>query len=133
MFDDEVSFEEEVDVSELEISETFENRRKTARRCVETFFEEKELFCGGEIPNNMLLAPDRISMVASTDVCTAIETAYAALEDQAEIDEKTEFVTDDIRLVLNVFTECKNKKIPKEYAGGILLLYLEFCIGIDIV
>lgn len=106
-----------------------------ARRHVENFFLDKSMYCGGPIPKNKLYSNRRVSSVANTDVSTGVDLAYVSLEkaiDPAMLAKAEKFglVTSDIKLVQQTLNTLCRSKVPMCLAGGILLMYLEFCEGV---
>ncbi len=104
---------------------------------VDSFFQDKCMHCGGAVPKHLLHNPKRMSKVVNTTISESVDQAYNALEktiDPEELKKAEQFgnVTDDIKLVNETFNMLANFKIPKCFAGGIMLMYLEFVIGIDI-
>lgn len=111
--------------------------RSIVKTYIEQFFKDKVLHCGGKIPNYMLLSERRISMVLNYDIIRGVERAYNHLEElltdeDKEIAKNSGEVTSDIKLVTEVLLLLSRSYIPQQFAGGMLLLYLEFVEGIDI-
>lgn len=111
--------------------------RVLVRGYMEQFFSDKMLHCGGKIPNSLLFAERRISLVLNYDIVRGVERAYNYLEHMAtpEAVEKAKLngeVTDDIKLVNETLNLLARSCIPQQFAGGMMLLYLEFVEGINI-
>jgi hypothetical protein len=115
--------------------------RGLVRGYMEQFFKDKMLHCGGKIPANLLFAERRISLVLNYDINRGVERAYCYLEPHFKDDEFGEKkkrtdpsgeVSGDIKLVLETLNLLHRSCIPQQFAGGMLLLYLEFVEGFDI-
>lgn len=111
--------------------------RGVVRGYIERFFKNKMLHCGGKIPNSLLFSERRISIVLNYDIIKGVDRAYASLahlrtiEDVKTAKENGE-VTSDIKLVNETLYLLSRSSVPQEFAGGMMLLYLEFVEGIDI-
>lgn len=103
--------------------------RILARQYISSFFSKKEMHCGGKILDRHLFNDRNISLVLNTSIESAIELAYLAIESTEDCRLNPENFEDQ-KLCCAVLDECFRLSIPKEYAGGILLLYLNFCEGI---
>jgi len=107
-----------------------------AMQYVDQFFQDKCLYCGGAIPRHILHSPKRISKIINTSVSDGVGEAYEALEktlDPEDLKRAEQFgnVTEDIKLVNQTLHTLALHKIPKCFAGGMLLMYLEFCEGVQ--
>ena len=99
------------------------------------FFVDKEMHYGGPIPVKMLLIEDYIRIVARHDIAASVDKAYFFLSKSGKYDgvfKNENFVEDDVGLVLKILDKMRVSGIPKCFRGGILLMYLEFCEGIEI-
>ncbi len=119
-----------------------------------TFFANKEMHCGGEIPEYLLFSDRYISDAMAIMIGDAVNLIYRAMgtaveiinEDEwgekqivlnqygqpiEELDEPAE-LQKDIKSVLNVLQICSSQGVPKDLAGGILLMYMELCEGLRI-
>lgn len=130
------SFEQE---SELRVfAKRFQgNVTALAKEYIVHFFCDKMMHCGGKIPKSLLLSEKRISMVLNYDIIKGVEGAYQVLEYLATREDKlmakiTGEVTSDIKLVNETLNLLARSCIPQQFAGGMLLLYLEFVEGVDI-
>lgn len=143
--DDESEAEEKSDgYSQEQESElrTFAKRfqgdvRSVVKGYMEQFFSDKMLHCGGKIPHSLLFAERRISLVLNYDIVHGVERAYnylthLATPDAVEAAKANGEVTNDIKLVNETLNLLARSCIPQQFAGGMMLLYLEFVEGIDI-
>jgi len=111
--------------------------RELVKKYMVQFFSNKMFHCGGKIPNSLLLAEWRISLVLNYNIVRGVERAYACLEHlitQKDLEDAklSGEVTDDIKLVNETLHLLARSYIPQQFAGGMMLLYLEFVEGIDI-
>src|SRR3990167_11144870 len=107
-----------------------------AEQYVDSWFANKITHDKKLITCEELHDPRRISMVLNTDICTAVDKAYKELEkkiDPIEIERSHRFgfITEDIKFVQDTFLQMSRMTVPKEFAGGILLMHLEFCCGFN--
>lgn len=107
------------------------------RGYIEQFFKGKMLHCGGKIPKSLLLSERRISLVLNYDIVRGVDRAYNCMEEFLTVEDKKIAqscgeVTNDIKLVAETLKLLSKSSVPQQFAGGMLLLYLEFVEGIDI-
>lgn len=146
IYDDDIACEEEQsnndidqitseDVDDLWACPFIEDIYQYARSCVVDFFKGKSHYSGGKIPMNSLLSDDRIQMVINTTISAAARTAYDGTEKSSWLNKNPpqEGVPgEDVRIFISILNECSALHIPKYFAGGIALLCLEFCEGVQI-
>jgi len=104
---------------------------------INSFFGHRKMHCGGKIPKRFLHSRRRISSVLNTNIISGIDSAYNALEslvcrNDREKSRRNGTTTDDIKLVNETLNTLAQEGIPREFAGGFLLMYLEFCKGVKI-
>lgn len=107
-----------------------------AKMYIEHFFKDKSLHCGGRIPRSFLLSEKRVQKVLDYDISLGVQTAYKYLEPNISRDEisncqKTGEITSDIKLVNDILRLLAKSGIPQQFAGGMMILYLEFVEGIS--
>jgi hypothetical protein len=107
------------------------------KQYVESFFHDKPMYCGGAVPRHLLLSPQRISNVINTSMGEGIDRAYGALEKTIDPEdlrraEQSGCVTEDVKLVREVLDMLAHHKVPKCFAAGMMLMYLEFCEGVPV-
>jgi hypothetical protein len=135
-YDDELE-EEELETEEDRFSASLfrEDLKLLRRNYVDAFFGDKRMHCGGSIPKYLLHAENRLSLVGNLSILDAVDMAYRGLENSVdrhllEKSRKTGESTSDIRLVNETLKKFAKAGIPQEFAGGLLILYLEFCEGV---
>lgn len=101
-----------------------------ARNHVDKFFAGRMFHCGGNIPRRMLHCPFRLDGVVNESICTAVDRAYACMGGRRR--SKSGETDWDIRMVNETLKILSKSGIPQPFAGGMLLMYLEFVEGIDI-
>jgi hypothetical protein len=100
------------------------------------FFQEKQWFCGGDIPRRDLLSDSSLKTVLRTQfdknweefvhqkclVTIPLDPAYK-LESHLPW---------SVRCLIDLLYSMEVAKIPKEFKPGIVLLYFKFCKGVKI-
>lgn len=100
------------------------------------FFADKQYYCGGPIPEHMLRTSKRVNLVLDCTFDMAMD-----IVDEAMTCEMTEEIKDDIaaggaspevRQVIDILEELAHSGVPQELSNGMLILYLELCLGVDV-
>lgn len=128
--------EPEFAIPELESDEFLDDVVCLAKQYVGQYFRDKRTLEGTPIPEYLLYERSRISDVLNVSLFDAVGIAYEALEktlDPQDLSRAEKFghVTEDIKLVQYVLSDLARRKVPKQFAGGMLLMYLEFCEGVE--
>lgn len=133
-----LDFEEELEAQESESvpSEFFDNFsediRELVKHYISSFFADKEMHYGGPISENVLHLPHYVNVVLNTDICDGVDRAHEMLSSyNLKTDVPEGLVPEDVRLVVSVLNQCARAKIPKAFAAGIVLMYLELCEGVE--
>lgn len=105
-----------------------------AKQHMEDFFKDKMLYCGGKVPHKILFDEKRISMVLNYDIIQGVQHAYQLLEStvskkELEASKYSGEATNDILLVNETLNLLAKSGIPQQFAGGMMILYLEFIEG----
>ena len=108
-----------------------------AKVCIGVFFQDKAMYCGGSVPKRLLQAPQYVSLVLNTDVMDGVDVAYQSLRRAShqvtwETDEATT-VPREVKFVIAILNHCKTLDIPKVFATGLMLMYLEICEGVNVI
>jgi hypothetical protein len=107
-------------------------REKTAKIFLDKFFANECLHTGGPIPRQMLHNERRLKQVVNLSIMEALDLAYDALGHVGPVAGSRECdVTDDIRLVISVIHKLAEARVPQEFSGGMLCVYLELVEGIE--
>ena len=130
-------FDEDDDHLDLNPDDLFSSKhidaiRKQAIECMDHFFCDKKYWAGGDIPDKKLYSEDHIRAVMSINTMDAHAVAYFCLArdvpDNIDIKKKNW----EIYLCLdNVIDQCRKRFIPKSNRGGMLLVYLSVCHGVE--
>ena len=109
-----------------------------ASHYINKFFVDKKDKHGVIISPERLGCHKRTSIVLNTTIIDSIKKIYSVLQNYITITEedislakKTGDVTREIKLVTESLKSLYEFGIPQQFAGGMLILYLEFCEGID--
>ena len=100
--------------------------------CLDSFFKNKEMEYGGPVSQSLLNSPMTMELIWNTEMSDGIQKAYRVMKRAGIGREKGNGVREDMQIVLDILGECSDLGIPKCFRAGILLLYLEMCLGIDI-
>jgi len=90
------------------------------------FFEGKRWHCGGPIPKAVLLCDRHLQMVLRLEMNDCVDLFYEALGVPKR------FTRKETKLLSSLLDEAYQKSIPKHHTGGLVLVYLRLCIGLDI-
>lgn len=139
--DEEVEEIEERKIPEIVVRSSSQeftaNVKILAKKYIEDFFKDKMLHCGGKIPKSFLNSDRRVSMVMNYDIIMGIDHAYSALEKTIPFEElerarNTGETTSDIVLVNETLYMLSQSGVPQQFAGGMMILYLEFIEGVEV-
>lgn len=113
------------------------NVEEFAKQQIVRFFSDKELHCGGKIPHSLLENSKRVNLVINLDLDSSIKIFYDFSEKSIPEDEllrskRTGEVSWDIILINDTLKILAQSGVPQQFAGGMLLIYLELVKGYDI-
>jgi hypothetical protein len=102
--------------------------RYSASDHIDSFFNDKSLPSGQPIPRAALHDVSNIDFVIDTGLEEAIDTFYCELEGTFLVptDDKDHLILWRERFLLDLLHQCKCRDIPKQYAGGIAVLFLRY-------
>ena len=91
-----------------------------ARFHIKNYFEDKA------VPEVDIFSPKYIDICVTMDICRAVDKAYTAMEKCGKFDTSSSehLIAQDIRYVIKTLGEIR-KKVPQDFAAGILLMHLE--------
>lgn len=121
----------------IESAEDFRNdAAELARHYIKIFFNNKKP--DNPLPSEYdLLSTDKIYTVLNTSIISGVKKSYKALERYIVITQedmnkakKNGDVTEEIKLVNESLKSIYKAGIPQQFAGGMMILYLEYCRGI---
>jgi hypothetical protein len=110
-------------------SDIYRDFNKLAEKFIFVFFHEKKMYCGGPIPWKILCSSSYITLVLNTNIIDGIKSAHRILQAYGRIG--NEFAKNDIECVQNILYLCALSGVPKQFSGGLLLMYLELVEGIS--
>lgn len=121
---------------EIKAKELYKKAEIVAKKYVDCFFADKMMHCGGKIPNRLLHDPLKINNIINYNICRAVKMAYKMMkktitQEEIQLANKMGDSTKDIKLVNEILRMCAVAKIPKQFAGGILIMYLQYVEGIE--
>ena len=108
-----------------------------AKGVINNYFSNKPYYCGGSIPAHLLLAKKRVNLVLDCTLDQAIDIAYDALEQDLTADDEEYIaaggVGPDIKTLIGVLHDMSRNGVPQELSNGMLILYIELCLGANVV
>lgn len=108
-----------------------------ARGVIKSYFADKSYYCGGEIPQHLLLSKKRVDLVLDCTFDKAMDIAYEALEEDLTADDEEYIaaggVSPDIKKLIAVLHDMSHSGVPQELSNGMLVLYLEFVMGANVL
>lgn len=104
-----------------------------AKYYIDLYFCDKEID-GKPIPKSVLHSKQYISYVLNLDICSGMDKIYELVGIEYEGEQMRYFerqgqLPDDVKYVIDMLNDCSKRGIPKQFAIGIFLMYLELCIG----
>lgn len=109
------------------------NSKEFLNSCIDRFFADKIMHCGGKIPKYILTDPKKISMVSSTTLIDGVKIVYDSMKDSNFVESKNKGdITEDIKIVNETLNLLCKSGIPQKFAGGMMLIYLKYVKGIKI-
>lgn len=93
-----------------------------------------EHFKDKNIPFNVDLTQSRyIEMVLGFDICRGVDAAYEAMDRSGRFDTSSSdhLIGEEIRYVIKTLGQIR-KRVPAEFAAGVLLMHLELVEGIPL-
>lgn len=126
-----------------EVMETLKGDcKELAKIGIHQFFDGKKLHCGGTIPKATLDSDVYVDLVLHCNVCDGTDVVYDALESAGPEAVQRALCAlgvsncrpgfEDANILLAIHRQCKAKSIHKAFIGGLTIMYLELCLGIEI-
>lgn len=116
---------------DLSKSNYLDDIRRQAVECLLVYFCDKTYWAGGDIPRCKLLRDEHVKVVLGMSMMDAFAVAYYLLERQTPDGVDTGVKGWETELCYEAYRECGRREIPKDKSGGILLVWLSVCHGID--
>lgn len=98
-----------------------------AKSYLSLFFKNKVDENGFEVEPEELLTERNISLVLNLSVCNGMSIIYDALRSSygKETQKRKGKIPGDIQFVLEIFNECSRMSVPKNFATGLVAVYVE--------
>ena len=134
--EDYVEIDEEVAVPQSYWGNFVQDVKNLVVENIDRFFDGREMHCGGPISKKVLHSPPYITRVLNTDISNGVDAAYEAMGfppqtvDKFNPEQRKQFDKAQMMVSQTLITLSKSG-VPKEYAGGVLLMYLEIVKGVD--
>lgn len=101
---------------------------------IQRFFLDKLTLTGEPVSLEAMLKPSYVSQVPNLDICGGIDFIYGAVgvvytKEEMRAFEKKGRLPDDVQYVVGLYQQCSKLAIPKCFATGIIIMYLELCKG----
>jgi hypothetical protein len=118
---------------DLSSSKHVDEIRREAVECMSHFFADKTFWAGGAIAKSKLYREENIKAVMEMSVMDALAIAYYCLEKTPPDTVNTTEKGWDVKLCFECLKQCARRFIPKCHAGGMILVYLAMCHGVNYV
>ena len=127
-----VDCDDDIDTSyNLSKSKHVDKIRRLAVECMDHFFCDKNYWAGGTIAKSKLYKEEHVRTVMEMNVMDAFALAYYCLEHNPPDTIKTKEKNWEVDLCYDALCECRARWIPKCHIGGIILVYISVCHGVD--
>jgi hypothetical protein len=125
-----------LDDVEIKACNVYRDSAASAKRHIDKFFADKVMYCGGAIPKRLLHDPDRVYKAVNYNILKGVSHSYAALRHTITDAERQEArrlgdSTSDVKLVNETLKLLARAGMPRQFAGGMLLMYLELVEGVS--
>ncbi len=94
------------------------------------YFDNKEYYCGGEIPHNMIYNEENYRLVLNTSMEEGIDQMHFIFEQNPPPSDFSNILGWGPSRISELLVECASKRIPKQFAPGLILIYLDVCEGL---
>lgn len=126
--------DDDIDTSyDLRKSKFVDRIRLVAVHAMDRFFHKKLFWAGGTIAKSKLFKEEHIRVVMEMNIMDAYALAYYSLEKNPPDTVDTQEKNWNFKLVYEAHSECRELGVPKCHIGGILLVYLSLCHGVDFI
>lgn len=123
--DDQYEDEYELDL-DVDLGDT-ENYEDEAKHYLALFFANKQMYDGSLISADNLFAERNIQIMTRLNLEDCIPIFYSALEEcGVDFEASRRLFVDELQV------ECARMRIPKFFLGGMLLVWLRLCKGLDL-
>ena len=119
------------------VSDFKKDTEDLAKYYINVFFNNK-ISKNGNTTKDLVKCPHSLSTVINTSVISGVQKAYKALNNYIIVTQedmnkakKNGDVTQEIKLVNETLKSLHKAGVPQQFAGGMMVLYLEFCEGVS--
>jgi hypothetical protein len=116
------------------VEEFKQNAKNLAIKYASEYFKGKSLYVGGKITEQILINDKIISTILNSDMLSSIDKAHGGINGNEDLVFKTSLdgVDGGAKMIIDILNDISLSpfRIPKEFAGGILLLHLELVEGV---
>ena len=115
------------------LDDHLESLKSIGKMCLAAFFKDKEMHYGGAVSRAAINSPLSLELIWNTDISEGVQKAYRVMKRAGVGRKRTENgIREDMQIVIDILDQCSDLGIPKCFRAGILLLYLEMCLGVNI-
>jgi hypothetical protein len=119
------------------VSDFKKDTEDLAKYYINVFFNNKR-FKNGNTTKDLMKCSHNLSTVVNTSIISGVQRAYKALNNYIIVTQedmnkakKNGDVTQEIKLVNETLKSLHKAGVPQQFAGGMMILYLEFCEGVS--
>lgn len=119
------------------VSDFKKDTEDLAKYYINVFFNNK-ISKNGNTTKDLAKCPISLSTVVNTSIISGVQRAYKALNNYIIVTQedmnkakKNGDVTQEIKLVNETLKSLHKAGVPQQFAGGMMILYLEFCEGVS--
>jgi hypothetical protein len=119
------------------VSDFKKDTEDLAKYYINVFFNNK-ISKNGNTTKDLTKCPHSLSTVVNTSIISGVQTAYKALNNYIIVTQedmnkakKNGDVTQEIKLVNETLKSLHKAGVPQQFAGGMMILYLEFYEGVS--
>jgi hypothetical protein len=119
------------------VSDFKKDTEDLAKYYINVFFNNK-ISKNGNTTKDLTKCPHSLSTVVNTSIISGVQRAYKALNNYIIVTQedmnkakKNGDVTQEIKLVNETLKSLHKAGVPQQFAGGMMILYLEFCEGVS--
>lgn len=96
--------------------------RRSAVQCLQRYFADKSMHCGGAIPQTHLFSDKNISLLIDTDFGLGVKACYDVLGSRG-------LGRSEIAFVVRKIADLNKHEVPKAFQPGMILIFLRYCMG----
>lgn len=104
------------------------------KKYILNFFQDKEMYYGGEIPRDILFCSENIDLVLNTTRTKGFAIAHEMIDYCdwiSSIEDPETQVSEATEKIISICTLCEERRIPPCCMGGIVVMYLELVEGVE--